>query len=475
MYKLLMLTWFWYFGQAGDLLVNKLGTPTTKTFVVANTDNQNINLSEPVLLPLVSDSTKSCADCHGDMLDAEVVHAPAKKDCQRCHISTGAEHPKKGTAGFALKTNVPNLCYECHDPKNEKEFVHKPAGEGQCFKCHDPHKSPNTYLVKADPIGGICQECHDLNIPEGNMVHGAVTEGQCVGCHNPHQSDDQRMLKTTRLDRLCRSCHKPIRKELKMAVVHDPFKKKDCFSCHNPHSSKDEHLSDLKTQDLCFSCHDDVHNEITAAAVPHDAVKEGLACLNCHVPHASGQEHILFTDEKAVCLTCHDKAIEKEDRTIAAISPSLADGNVIHGPIRMDQCAVCHKPHGSDKHTLLTMKFPDEQYTVAETDNFELCFNCHNKALFESPTTESATNFRNGNQNLHYLHIRGSRGRNCNLCHDVHGSKNEYMIRQKTRYGNWLMPVKFEHSEKGGSCQTGCHERKAYTRLVLPDSVNVNK
>ncbi len=474
--KVLILMWLWFLASGETTTIIKMARG--KFAINANTiyypvSGKGTGAANRLFAMVPADTVKSCSECHEDKLNEETVHAPAKKDCQRCHIANGAEHPLDNVVGFALKENVPTLCYECHDPKNEKEFVHDPAQKGDCLKCHDIHTSPNLYLVKTDPVGGLCLDCHDLEIPKGNLVHGAVEEGTCTGCHNPHQANNEALLNTTKLDRLCRKCHKPIRKEFKKEFVHDPFKKKDCFACHQPHSSKEAHLSDMKTQDLCFSCHEDTHNSIAAANVVHGAVNETNTCLNCHKPHASAEKKILFANEKEVCLSCHDKAIEAVSGNIEAISPHLKEGNTVHGPIALGECAVCHKPHASQEHTLLTLSFPDDQYVVADPVNFGLCFDCHDDQLFASPTTESATNFRNGEQNLHYLHVQGNRGRNCNLCHDMHGSENKYLIKKKTRYGNWNMPIEFELTDKGGSCLTGCHERYSYERLVLQDSVNL--
>ncbi len=476
---LIVLIWLWFFSSVDD--------STRYQPVRDYADNHVYIVNEKTLFPsfntentfklrnlVVADSVKSCKECHDDMLVGETIHAPAKKDCQRCHIANGAEHPLDNVVGFALKENVPTLCYECHDPKNEKEFVHEPAQKGECLKCHDIHNSPNLYLVKTDPVGGLCLDCHDLEIPKGNLVHGAVEEGTCTGCHNPHQANNKALMNSTKLDRLCRKCHKPIRKEFKKEFVHDPFKKKDCFACHQPHSSKEAHLSDMKTQDLCFSCHDDMHNSVADASLVHGAINETKTCLNCHVPHAANEKNILFTNEKAACLSCHDKEIVNVAGNIAAIGPHLAEGNTVHEPINTDGCTVCHQPHFSEEHTLLNKPFPATRYAPAIIESFELCFKCHDKELFATPITETVTNFRNGDENLHYLHIQGQRGRNCSICHDMHGSPNDYMIKKQTQYGNWEMPIEFEHTDKGGSCLTGCHERKSYKRTVLPDSLSTN-
>jgi predicted CXXCH cytochrome family protein len=419
-----------------------------------------------------SDTLKSCVDCHGDMLEGENVHAPAKSDCQRCHITNGQEHPMEAVAGFNLKADVPTLCYECHDPKNESKFVHDPVMKGNCLGCHDIHKSPNLYLVKANPVSGICYECHQLEIPKGNMIHGAITEGNCTGCHNPHEGKDQHFMKTSRLDRMCGSCHRPIRKQLKQEFTHTPFGKKKCFSCHNGHSAKNADLIDPKTRDLCLSCHEDIHQSIQTAGLTHQALNDDKACSNCHSGHGSAHRGNLVKAEKELCLTCHNNQIINEEYTIKGLKASLAKGNFVHQAITENGCTACHQPHVAELDGLLSAAFPNVSYAEAKIDNFELCFTCHDKRLFAS-ASDTVTNFRNKDYNLHFAHIKGNKGRNCNLCHNVHGAKNKQLIDETVMFGSWAMPINYKPYENGGFCAPGCHEEKEYIRYELPDSLKI--
>ncbi|MDH5604858.1 MAG: hypothetical protein OEY51_13000, partial [Cyclobacteriaceae bacterium] len=120
--------------------------------------------------------------------------------------------------------------------------------------------------------------------------------------------------------------------------------------------------------------------------------------------------------------------------------------------------------HSTDKHTLLVADFPEGSYAAAEVNNFILCFMCHSPGLFQDKETESGTNFRDGKKNLHFTHVNGQKGRNCTMCHNVHGSKAVKLIAENVKFGNWDMPIKYTPNEKGGSCQPGCHEKKTYTR-----------
>jgi predicted CXXCH cytochrome family protein len=141
-------------------------------------------------------------------------------------------------------------------------------------------------------------------------------------------------------------------------------------------------------------------------------------------------------------------------------------GRSVHPPIETDGCVICHNPHFSDKNFLLAGNFPSGNYAKAIPENFDLCFTCHDSELMMAKTTVTATNFRNGNHNLHFIHINGDRGRNCTICHDVHGSPNEKLIKNSVPFGQWTMNLNYKINENGGSCATGCHGLKQYSRKI---------
>ena len=127
-------------------------------------------------------------------------------------------------------------------------------------------------------------------------------------------------------------------------------------------------------------------------------------------------------------------------------------------------CTACHFPHTSDFPELLIAAYPAGNYAPASKDSFDLCFQCHDTDLLEKEVTTTATNFRNGSQNLHYKHMRGNKARNCTNCHDVHASDNDHLIADKVPFGKWMLPIKYTVQENGGTCRSGCHSQKQYTR-----------
>jgi len=403
---------------------------------------------------------KSCTDCHSDLVGQTVMHYPAEDACDNCHMPNGNEHPMEDVKGFDMSDEMPALCYMCHE-QYDKANIHAPSEMGECLMCHSSHGSPNKALLLQSPQSALCIECHDMAMTEKQVKHGPVASGSCTSCHDAHQSDNSALLKSEK-PQLCMQCHTKASLEAGMENIHYPFED-DCANCHSSHSADQKYLLNEKMPELCYMCHD-MQSTIEEAAVVHKVIREGKACSNCHSPHASDQAMFLTKGGKNLCLDCHNKSIKTEERTLANIDQFLKKGNHIHGVIEMDVCIVCHSPHTSDKPLLLNGSFPTSTYAVAAAENFDLCFTCHDAALMESVATTSATNFRNLEQNLHYFHINGEKGRNCNLCHNVHGSVNEHLIADKVMFGQWEMPNKFQSDENGGSCQNGCHAEKKYLR-----------
>jgi predicted CXXCH cytochrome family protein len=199
--------------------------------------------------------------------------------------------------------------------------------------------------------------------------------------------------------------------------------------------------------------------------VIHKIVIEKNSCINCHSPHSSSQEKLIKAESIELCLSCHNKSISTAEKKLTNIKQLLKNSKVMHGAIEQEGCSGCHAAHASRYPSLLTAAFPAGEYTSAQPDSFALCFNCHDKALLIDEVVKTETNFRNENQNLHFTHINGDKGRNCNVCHDMHGSQSDHLIAGKVKFGNWEMPMNYNSRENGGSCLTGCHSEKKYDRI----------
>jgi predicted CXXCH cytochrome family protein len=409
---------------------------------------------------------KGCSDaaCHGNLLNQEVVHHPVKRgDCEKCHTSNGSAHPQANAKGFVLAKTIPALCYKCHDENNTAGHVHTPVKNGNCLECHNPHNSPESNLLVANPTQKLCEKCHTLESAQKAVKHQPVVKGECIKCHEPHQSENNKLLNNPS-PALCLKCHSKQDEEMKMANVHPPFQN-NCLNCHAHHSASEEKLLNVKTQNLCVYCHDEMQKRIETSPVVHGAITEKKSCVNCHSPHASNEKKFLLADVNHLCLKCHDRGYTVGNRKIKNIAQTLQKSKSNHQAIYKNGCTGCHDPHTSMNPNLLKRAFPNGTYSKATKENFALCFECHKSEILDK-NAANATNFRNGDVNLHYMHINGEKGRSCTVCHDPHGAPNDKLINDKAPFGSWDMPLKYQKVENGGSCSPGCHVERKYERTT---------
>ncbi len=112
-------------------------------------------------------------------------HGPyAARACTACHKSASSN-------SFVVPRE--KLCFQCHDFKLDKKYIHGPLASGGCLACHDPHSSQHKYLLVAES-DNFCFRCHERSAVERNPVHEGV-DGQCTECHNPHMSDNEYLLR----------------------------------------------------------------------------------------------------------------------------------------------------------------------------------------------------------------------------------------------------------------------------------------
>lgn len=265
-------------------------------------------------------------------------------------------------------------------------------------------------------------------------------------------------------EKKCTDCHAAI---IAKPVVHAAAE--GCDNCHQ--ATGQEHpkagITGFKLADkipgLCYSCHSDQKDKFDKLSRKHGPLQDAKSCLNCHSPHASDGKKLTPVDDDKLCFTCHNKQIKTGNRKIENMKKLIEGSKFVHSAIGSG-CASCHLVHGSVTHDLLNGAFPVAEYIPANKDTFALCFSCHDAELLTAQATTSATGFRNGEKNLHFVHINGSKGRNCKFCHNLHASDNKFNINESVKFGNMTMKVNFKDNEKGGSCFPGCHGEKQYTR-----------
>jgi predicted CXXCH cytochrome family protein len=159
-------------------------------------------------------------------------------------------------------------------------------------------------------------------------------------------------------------------------------------------------------------------------------------------------------------------------RKLQNIKKVLDTSKFKHGPIREGDCMACHQAHGSVNFRLLKKDFPQSFYDAFDMKNYDLCFSCHEQSLVMHERTTTLTRFRNGDLNLHYVHVHQEvKGRTCRACHEVHASNLPAHIRKEVPFGKrqWLLPLNVELTQAGGRC-SGCHRPMGYDRVNPVDN-----
>ena len=235
-----------------------------------------------------------------------------------------------------------------------------------------------------------------------------------------------------------------------MAEVH-PAVTEGCTNCHNPHTGKAPAMLPAKGIAFCAECHADIGRIATDAQVKHGAMEDG--CTACHDPHGNGNLKMFLAPAEGFCITCHD-----------AIGEQVATAKSQHQPVAEGVCWGCHNPHGSDYFRMLKASYPEPFYTGFDEDDYQLCFMCHDSRTFLYQRTSELTLFRNGDRNLHFLHVnKASKGRVCKTCHGVHGADQKKLVKSKIPgFGRWEIPIYIEESDVGTTCTVGCHKPKTY-------------
>jgi predicted CXXCH cytochrome family protein len=418
--------------------------------------------------PTVAVPMASCvtAECHQNVKDYKVLHGPVNVNaCDACHKLTSAADHK-----FELYRDKTATCTFCHKvDTTDMPVVHKPVTQGDCLGCHNPHGGSTAKFVRGNTMKELCARCHQDPTLDKKMIHGPAAAGACGSCHQPHASKFPKLLTAQGRD-LCLSCHTEMKTQMTQVKFTHKAVEQDCTNCHDPHASNYPKQIKQAPAQLCTSCHE--HDKIKAAAMDskdkHSVVTNDAACLNCHTAHGGDLPKLMRADPIKVCMKCHNEKIEvNKDKTVLAVSEVLDPAMSKHGPIREGNCGGCHNVHGSDQQKLLAKPYPETFYQSFSVDKYELCFSCHDKQLVLTQKTEGLTGFRNGTENLHFLHVnKQDRGRNCRACHETHASAQDLHVRNSVPYGSWMMPLNFKKTQTGGSCSPGCHKEYQYDRDV---------
>ena len=167
------------------------------------------------------------------------------------------------------------------------------------------------------------------------------------------EEDPEKIINFARLEapeasERCLACHRGTEMRHWQSSGH-ALNEIGCTTCHKIHDGGS--YTPRREMQRCLGCHQDVAAEINLPS--HHPVREGLiGCYDCHDPHGTSLDADLKGDERTndLCLECH----------AALQGPFIFE----HAPV-VEDCSICHRPHGSVVNNLLT-----------ENEPF-LCLQCH--------------------------------------------------------------------------------------------------
>jgi DmsE family decaheme c-type cytochrome len=260
--------------------------------------------------------------------------------------------------------------------------------EAGCLDCHSK---------------GADSAAHSIN----STIHGSLNGGgsaACTACHGASKEHDRRGKKAQPdisfgpkwpsdpevRSASCQGCHENGDQLLWTGSNHQQ-ENLSCDSCHNSHQPRDLALNKAGSDAVCLDCHTRVRSELHLPS-RHPIAEGKTACTDCHNPHGgAGHADLREVTLNDNCFSCH------QDKR----GPFLWE----HEPVAED-CALCHKPHGSVNNDLLTTRGP------------ALCQQCHAAASHPSqPYGSQGLPGGGSNQNL--------LGKNCLNCHSqIHGSNH---------------------------------------------------
>jgi predicted CXXCH cytochrome family protein len=335
-----------------------------------------------------------CLACHSVGLNTPAKgsrHAALDMGCDTCHVTHKTGDPNQREFKYHLTKNAPQLCTDCHDPKDAtiaKAHQGQPFEKADCLTCHDPHQSKSPKLMQA-------------------FVHAPFEGGKdsCASCHQPAK-EGKVVLTQASTKELCVTCHAEKTEQIEKAKVQHPGAAGDCTDCHNPHAGKSPGFPKPDAVNACLGCHADQAEQGKKAHLHQPAFDQG--CATCHEPHGSDNPRLLrASTPKALCLECHSqeatpKKLEAEHlvtifdgkvklpENYFAKVPTLplkyglghpverhpvfdimdpADTRKVLKPLN---CLTCHQPHSSIEPGLLAKD---------QANNTAFCDNCHSARL----------------------------------------------------------------------------------------------
>ncbi|HAL55009.1 MAG TPA: hypothetical protein DCP63_00670 [Bacteroidetes bacterium] len=332
----------------------------------------------------------ACIDCHQPHKVRKVFYTQgmADKDCLRCHERPDIIATRTGRSlsvrldDLAYSRHVKVACSQCHSEVNASHLrpCETITKEVDCASCHAEigqqyqESTHGLLVVKKDPNGPTCKECHGTHAVKGKLDPQSITfptniPDLCARCHREGQKAAVRYEGGQHeiIERYTESIHgKGLMKSgLTVTAM--------CTNCHTAHSvlPKQDSLSSVNAKNVpatCGRCHHGIQEQFERsihAALVGKTDKELPVCSDCHSAHTirRADEEGFKLDIMTKCGRCHE-----------VIAKTYFD--TYHGKVSQlgyTKTAKCYDCHGS--HDILPID--DSRSHLSRERVVQTCQKCH--------------------------------------------------------------------------------------------------
>ena len=235
-----------------------------------------------------------------------------------------------------------DTCLGCHDEE-------EPFPTLEVFRTVHGHPGIDGSPFAMDgsplpPAGLQCEACHGPIGEHGRQIlPDGVEREPILNFGSPSNAEPSLQ------NGLCLQCHRTYERARWAGSAHERADMA-CADCHRIHAETDTVRTMAGQNETCWSCHRDV----AADALKRSAhpLRDGqLVCRDCHDPHGTDNDKLTVrATANETCHTCHAELR----------GPFLWE----HPPV-VEDCMLCHAPHGSNQPSLLHRRAP------------QLCQACH--------------------------------------------------------------------------------------------------
>jgi predicted CXXCH cytochrome family protein len=324
--------------------------------------------------------------------------------CTHCHLFIPNRSATVNKQVY--RHDISSLCLECHNDSRDNRVNHRigivpsmkvpddlklgSRGELTCVTCHMPHLPPTdprgarTYFLRRSMLKReLCLACH-----RSDRFDEPLTTARVI------TPPDNSIIKTLPVP-LIGTVSDPTVREVVVSINDVPLRLSVSNGVFSTFLSLQEGVNHVQIDvqngrpvPLTLLHNPGLGQDITYKLFYSHGIFKKSDCRACH--DGPQPQKLASSDERVICGKCHDPVNRKR---------------MVHGPVAVGSCSVCHDPHGSNNRYFL----------IAQGDR--LCLTCHSER-------QILTHFLDQVKRAPNASVEG-----CTTCHLPHESDKKKLLR----------------------------------------------